>query len=187
MLIRYDHFTEDVARFYIAECILAIDSVHQSGFIHRDIKPDNLLIDQYGHIKLSDFGLSTGFHETHDSEYYQKFKETKETINVGVDNIETWKKNRRVLAYTMLGTPDYIAPEVFGTVNQPAQGYGKSCDWWSLGCIVYECLVGYAPFADTNPYQTYLKIKEYISEQKALNVPNEIHLTRDAESKMVLT
>ncbi|KAJ2344739.1 Serine/threonine-protein kinase, partial [Coemansia sp. RSA 2618] len=60
MLIKYDIFPEDVTRFYMAECVLALEDVHRLGFIHRDIKPDNILIDKDGHIKLSDFGLSTG-------------------------------------------------------------------------------------------------------------------------------
>jgi len=72
MLIKYDTFSEDVSRFYMAECVLAIEAVHKLGFIHRDIKPDNILIDKNGHIKLSDFGLSTGFHKQHDSAYYQR-------------------------------------------------------------------------------------------------------------------
>ena len=60
MLIRFGIFSEPMARFYVAELVLAIESVHQMGFIHRDIKPDNVLIGLDGHIRLTDFGLCTG-------------------------------------------------------------------------------------------------------------------------------
>lgn len=72
LLIKFGIFDERLARFYIAELVLAIESVHKMGFIHRDIKPDNILIDKSGHIKLTDFGLCTGFRWTHNSKYYQK-------------------------------------------------------------------------------------------------------------------
>lgn len=71
LLIKEGIFQEPLARFYIAELVLAIESVHSMGFIHRDIKPDNILIDKDGHIKLTDFGLCTGFRWTHNSKYYQ--------------------------------------------------------------------------------------------------------------------
>jgi hypothetical protein len=155
-LIKYDTFSEDVTKFYMAECILAIEAVHQLGFIHRyvtllhvfdeelpadassDIKPDNILIDSMGHIKLSDFGLSTGFHKQHDSTYYQRLlgggdvsssnRHSQANIangNAGARNsvmvnainltmtskqdIATWKANRRKLAYSTVGTPDYVS------------------------------------------------------------------------------
>ena len=57
LLMRKDILTEDESRFYIAQTILAVESVHKLDYIHRDLKPDNLLIDVRGHIKLSDFGL----------------------------------------------------------------------------------------------------------------------------------
>lgn len=72
LLIKLGVFKESLARFYIAELTCAIESVHELGFIHRDIKPDNILIDKDGHIKLTDFGLCTGFRWTHNSKYYQR-------------------------------------------------------------------------------------------------------------------
>lgn len=192
MLIKYDTFTEDVTRFYIAECVLAIEAVHKLGFIHRDIKPDNILIDKEGHIKLSDFGLSTGFHKQHDSSYYQRLLDsangvtsptsaTRNSVMVNAihltmssrDQIATWKANRRKLAYSTVGTPDYIAPEIF-----LQRGYGNECDWWSLGAIMYECLVGYPPFASESTHDTYQKIIQW---QSWLAFPDEVHLSAEAE------
>lgn len=57
LLMKKDILTEEESKFYIAELILAVDSIHKMNFIHRDLKPDNILIDSLGHIKLSDFGL----------------------------------------------------------------------------------------------------------------------------------
>jgi len=191
MLIKYDTFSDDVTRFYMAECVLAIDAIHRLGFIHRDIKPDNILIDKDGHVKLSDFGLSTGFHKTHDSAYYQRLLESAgaghhhpgHAPQVSVheitltmsnkDRIATWKKNRRNLAYSTVGTPDYIAPEIF-----LQQGYGKECDWWSLGAIMFECLVGYPPFCSENAHDTYRKIMNW---REHLYFPDDVHVSPEAE------
>ncbi|KAL4280747.1 hypothetical protein GQ457_03G020220 [Hibiscus cannabinus] len=57
LLMRKDILTDDEARFYVAETIVAIESIHEHNYIHMDIKPDNLLLDMYGHLRLSDFGL----------------------------------------------------------------------------------------------------------------------------------
>ncbi|CAE7142368.1 unnamed protein product [Rhizoctonia solani] len=197
MLIKYDTFSEDVTRFYMAECVLAIEAVHKMGFIHRDIKPDNILIDKDGHIKLSDFGLSTGFHKQHDSAYYQRILDQANGVvsptgasNAGRNSVMvnpihltmtsretilTWKANRRKLAsaYSTVGTPDYIAPEIF-----LLQGYGNECDWWSLGAIMFECLVGYPPFCSETTHETYKKIIDW---KNHLVFPDDVHLSREAE------
>lgn len=197
MLIRWQIFTEDVTRFYMAECILAIEAIHKLGFIHRDIKPDNILIDIKGHIKLSDFGLSTGFHKTHDSNYYKKLltkepeqpssssqfasssasqQQKQDAIHMTMTNrqqMQTWRKSRRLMAYSTVGTPDYIAPEIF-----LYQGYGQECDWWSLGAIMYECLIGWPPFCSETPHETYKKIMSF---EKSLQFPDDIHISYEAE------
>lgn len=105
------------------------------------------------------------------------------------DQIATWKANRRKLvrwqyacrsihtyfsqAYSTVGTPDYIAPEIF-----LQKGYGKECDWWSLGTIMFECLVGYPPFCSESTHETYQKIIQW---QNHLAFPDDVHLSREAE------
>ncbi|KAI9357837.1 kinase-like domain-containing protein [Pilaira anomala] len=184
MLIKYDTFSEPVTQFYIAEIILALETIHNMGFIHRDIKPDNILIDKDGHVKLSDFGLSTGFHKTHDSQYYQRLMEglktthrSSTTINLNnitrQEKIATWKKNRRGLAYSTVGTPDYIAPEIFLQT-----GYGKGCDFWSLGAIMFECVCGYPPFCSDSPHDTYRKIMNW---KECLEFPDDQVISPEAE------
>ncbi|KAH3889845.1 hypothetical protein DPMN_013910, partial [Dreissena polymorpha] len=102
LLMKKDTLTEEQAQFYMAESILAIDSIHNLGFIHRDIKPDNLLLDSRGHIKLSDFGLCTGLKKSHRTEFYKDLSHGK-TGNFNLNpmdskrRMESWKKNRRQL------------------------------------------------------------------------------------------
>ncbi|KAG9353085.1 hypothetical protein JZ751_017661 [Albula glossodonta] len=102
LLMKKDTLTEEETQFYIAETVLAIDSIHQLGFIHRDIKPDNLLLDSRGHVKLSDFGLCTGLKKAHRTEFYRNLNHSLSS-DLTLQNMnskrkaETWKRNRRQL------------------------------------------------------------------------------------------
>ncbi|XP_014211630.1 serine/threonine-protein kinase tricorner isoform X2 [Copidosoma floridanum] len=77
LLMKKDTLSEECTQFYISETALAIDSIHKLGFIHRDIKPDNLLLDARGHIKLSDFGLCTGLKKSHRTDFYRDLSQAK--------------------------------------------------------------------------------------------------------------
>ncbi|XP_040263443.1 microtubule-associated serine/threonine-protein kinase 2 isoform X2 [Bufo bufo] len=125
----------DMARMYFAETVLALEYLHNYGIVHRDLKPDNLLITSMGHIKLTDFGLS-------------KIGLMSLTTNLYEGHIE--KDTREFLDKQVCGTPEYIAPEVI-----LRQGYGKPVDWWAMGIILYEFLVGCAPFFGDTPEELF--------------------------------
>ena len=122
-------------RFYFAETVLAVEYLHSFGIVHRDLKPDNLLITALGHIKLTDFGLSKMGLMSLATNLYEGYidKETKQFSDKQV-----------------FGTPEYIAPEVI-----LRQGYGKPVDWWSMGIILYEFLIGCVPFFGETPEELF--------------------------------
>ncbi|XP_050212368.1 uncharacterized protein LOC126663262 [Mercurialis annua] len=187
LLMREDILSEDVARFYIAESILAIHSIHQHNYVHRDIKPDNLILDKNGHLKLSDFGLCKPLAEKYSSILLENEGiSTEEGINevkghsgseapwsMPKEVLQQWKRNRRALAYSTVGTLDYMAPEVL-----LKKGYGMECDWWSLGAITYEMLLGYPPFCSDDPRMTCRKI---INWKTCLKFPDEPKISNEAK------
>ena len=171
LLMRKDVLTEDESRFYIAETILAIETVHRVNYIHRDLKPDNILLDKNGHVKLTDFGLckhaqisETKKKEVETNEYSVNFNQLKSVL----DKRLGYKRCRK-LAYSTVGTPDYIAPEVFGQA-----GYDETVDWWSIGVILFEMLVGYPPFFSDEPSITCQKILHW---KKTFSIPPEANLS----------
>jgi len=173
ILMREDILTIPQARFYIAELACAINSVHELKFVHRDLKPDNVLIANTGHIKLSDFGLAKSFNSRNEDFINQWQGETMKQRNSNSTAKRGRYKRSRKLMYSTVGTPDYIAPEVF-----LQKGYAESVDWWSLGVILYECLVGYPPFYADKPVQTCKKIVNF---RKTFRIPSEAGLTGEAK------
>jgi serine/threonine protein kinase len=130
-------FSNEKAKFYLIEMILALEYLHKKNMLYRDLKPENILIDRNGHIKLIDFGLS---------KILQKQKEK---------------------SYTICGTPQYLAPEILSD-----KGYDSTVDWWSLGCVFYEMLIGITPYKinledslNKNLYKQKIFIPDYVTEE----------------------
>ena len=194
LLMKKEVLTEDEARFYTAEMILAVDSVHKLNCIHRDLKPDNILIDKNGHIQLSDFGLAkiadksffpitqkdnAGpqriINSTTDSITSANTNYSNNNMNQSLRNMSGLRPRRnRLIAYSTVGTPDYIAPEVFSQ-----SGYGEEADWWSIGVMFFEMVVGFPPFFSENPSDTCKKIVKW---RENFSIPADANLSPEAES-----
>lgn len=199
LLMKEDTFSEEVTKFFMAEAAQAISSVHALGYIHRDIKPDNMLLDERGHLKLTDLGLCKKVGdvspEDHPDVILEFMKQQQQqqlqqgnVLDGGTDELTSFgekparfsdSKARREMAYSTVGTPDYIAPEVLAAQNG-SSGYSYTCavDWWSLGVIMYECLVGYTPFYAEDPVTTCRKILRW---RQCLEIPPDKKANLSAE------
>mmetsp|Transcript_8547 Transcript_8547/g.17386 ORF Transcript_8547/g.17386 Transcript_8547/m.17386 type:complete len:591 (+) Transcript_8547:543-2315(+) len=222
LLMREDTFSEEATKFLMAEAAHAISAIHALGYIHRDVKPDNFLIDADGHLKLTDLGLCKRVGDVCPDEsptaVLRAYRRTSSRKGFFCDdddsapaspqscittfsdeiglhalacddleeptstcNTTAWHRhdrdhlvtperneNRRQLAKTVVGTPDYIAPEVL-TADSGSNTYDCSVDWWSLGCIMFECLAGYPPFYSDEPVSTCRKILRW---RETLRIPS---------------
>lgn len=116
-------FSELRAKFYSAEILLGLEYLHNNGIIYRDLKPENVLLDKDGHIRLTDFGLSKS-------------------------GIKDQQK-----AYTICGTPEYLAPEIIKSM-----AYDKAVDFWSLGALLYFMLSGSPPHYSKNKNEIFKNV-----------------------------
>ena len=131
-LLLEKRFSEERAKFYLCEVLLALEDLHKRDIIFRDLKPDNVVLDKDGHCKLTDFGLS------------------KEGVN------------ESKFAQSFCGSIAYLAPEML-----KKQGHGKAVDWYLLGVLFYEMLVGITPFFTGRKEDLFTNI-----ESGELNIPN---------------
>lgn len=196
---------EQEAALYFAEMIMAVHHLHNMKFIHRDLKPDNFLIDSHGHLKLADFGLSKAtaaplqtkiedktdidkkrsrysllpgqtLERLTESTLQRRFRKTT-TLRAGTlssgDGVEeslttrvlpklAQPSYRKMLAKSVVGSPDYMSPEVTaGRRVSVQEGYGEEVDWWSLGCVFFEMILGAPPFQGDSPDEIFENIDNW--------------------------
>ncbi|XP_047324112.1 probable serine/threonine protein kinase IRE [Impatiens glandulifera] len=142
---------EDMVRIYIAELVLALEYLHSLNIIHRDLKPDNLLIGPDGHIKLTDFGLSkVGLINSTDDLSHPPVSSTTMLENEEPKYVRQPSIKEERQKQSVVGTPDYLAPEIL-----LGMGHGATADWWSVGVILFELLVGIPPFNAKLPQEIF--------------------------------
>jgi cGMP-dependent protein kinase len=117
---------EDCAKFYVAGTTFAFEHLHARKVVFRDLKPENLLLNEKGEVKLTDMGLAK--------------------VVVGKTT-------------TTCGTPDYFAPEIIAS-----KGHAHGVDWWTLGILSFELMIGHPPFESATPMQIYKKVKKGINK-----------------------
>lgn len=147
-----ERFSESMAKFYLVEIIEALEELHILGYVHRDLKPDNILIDKSGHIKLADFGAC-----------YKLNEQGQVDSNVPV------------------GTPEYISPEVLKSRESKGQQirYGTECDWWSLGILFYEMIFGLPPFQHDSLSVLFSSI---MNHKEHFKIPSEPEISQNAKN-----
>lgn len=172
-----ERLTEDRVRFYVAEIVLALAYLHQMGLMYRDLKPNNVLLHEDGHIQLVDLGgvadeygttlgkqqdytgaiplLSQHFgrEDGKGKNYYSLEQEEESVVGTG----QQTKPKRKL---SIMGTFGYMAPEMVIMLSQASYektGYTYAVDWWSLGVTMFKLLTGYRPFTDDN-FNTFVEM-----------------------------
>lgn len=175
-------FKEESARFYAAEVLIGLEYLHCLGIIYRDLKPENVLLQEDGHVLLTDFDLSF---KTTCKPQVRRHAPSKRRRSRS-DPPPIFVAEPVTQSNSFVGTEEYIAPEII-----TGAGHSSAIDWWALGILIYEMMYGRTPFRGKNRQKTFANILH-----KDLTFPSSIPgslaarqlinalLNRDPESRL---
>lgn len=167
-LRRARRFPFATVQFYAAEITLILSFLHDVHHVaYRDLKPENILLDADGHLKLVDFGFA---------KHLPRAATPPGSPPEGQEGAQHQPNHGAGVTYTLCGTPEYLAPEVIRN-----SGHGTAVDWWALGILVYEMLIGQPPFWDQNPMRIYEQI---VQGHIRFPVPSS-HYSRDSNGNRI--
>ncbi|KAI0372619.1 kinase-like protein [Pilatotrama ljubarskyi] len=181
-LLKYEgRVAEDQARQWCAELLVALEHLHRRRIVHRDIKPDNILLDEDGHIVLADFGIARAFKRPDDERPWNRVHPWGRRTSLDGPNDEKPRGTRgreADVTHSLVGTAGYIAPEVY------SGKYSYAVDVWGAGVVLYCMLVGKLPFG-LDPKQQ--RLEEIIARTDNVPADFDLYGVVDADVRDLLT
>jgi len=237
-------FEESEVRLYFAEMIMAVHTLHEMGFLHRDLKPDNFLIDKNGHIKLTDFGLakskyavgkirgpkvddsprqkhrrnisgdfgsktviSSSISESPRRNYKENLSQSYTVNPMDIHTLKmtnstmrsreqrlpskavqpiqvvlTKSELRKELGHSIVGSAEFMSPEVISGRHEGGSYYGTDCDWWSLGCLFFEMIFGAPPFSGNSAEELFQEVAQWKDNLPKLFEEQKDHISAECYS-----